>query len=196
MAALTGVLLVVTGLVWAQRVQSPSATGDPVADGRSATPPAAAAPAAAVVRSVPGAPRRLRIPSLGVDARVLAVRAPGGTLVPPGDPTELGWWADGARPGARRGSVLVSGHTVHTGGGALDDLERVRPGEAITVLTARGRTAYVVRRVAVYRKGTLARRAPTLFAPGGPARLVVVTCEDWDGRRFLSNVVVVATPRD
>jgi hypothetical protein len=25
-------------------------------------------------------------------------------------------------------------------------------------------------------------------------RLVLVTCEDWDGTRYLSNVVVVATP--
>ena len=27
-----------------------------------------------------------------------------------------------------------------------------------------------------------------------PGRLVVLTCEDWDGARYLSNVVVVADP--
>jgi len=27
-----------------------------------------------------------------------------------------------------------------------------------------------------------------------PGRLVLITCEDWDGERYLSNVVVTATP--
>jgi hypothetical protein len=27
-----------------------------------------------------------------------------------------------------------------------------------------------------------------------PGRLVLVTCEDWNGARYLSNVVVIATP--
>jgi hypothetical protein len=148
-----------------------------------------------VARWEPGAPRRLRIPALHVDAPVIPVHAPGRTLVPPSDPTTLGWWADGAEPGAARGSALVAGHTVHTGGGALDDLEDVRPGDRISVRTDRGDIRYVVRSVHVYRKGRIADRAGQLFSQRVPGRLVVLTCEDWDGERYLSNVVVTATPR-
>lgn len=143
-----------------------------------------------------GAPRTVAIPALGVDARVLAVRAPERTLVPPSDPTELGWWADGARPGARRGSALIAGHTVHTGGGALDDLERLRPGDAVTVRTDHGPIRYTVDRVRIYAKGRIAEDASRLFSQDVPGRLVLVTCEDWDGERYLSNVVVTASPRD
>lgn len=143
----------------------------------------------------PGAPRRLVIPTLGVDAPVVPVTAPNRTLTPPSDPQQLGWWADGARPGARHGSALVTGHTVHTGGGALDDLETVQPGDRITVRTSESRLTYVVRTVRTYRKGALARAAERVFSQEVPGRLVVITCEDWDGSQYLSNVVVVAVPR-
>lgn len=143
----------------------------------------------------PGAPRRVVIPALDVDAPVVPVRAPERTLVPPTDPSRLGWWADGARPGDAQGSVLVTGHTVHTGGGALDDLETLRRGDAVVVGTKAGRFRYVVRATHVYSKGRVADDATRLFSQEVPGRLVLITCEDWDGERYLSNVVVVATPR-
>lgn len=129
----------------------------------------------------PGAPRRLVIPALGVDAPVVPVKAPNRTLTPPSDPQQLGWWADGARPGAGRGSALVTGHTVHTGGGALDDLETVEPGDQVVVRTSRSRLTYVVSTVKVYGKGALARQAERVFSQEVPGRLVVITCEDWNG---------------
>jgi LPXTG-site transpeptidase (sortase) family protein len=134
------------------------------------------------------------IPRLDVDAAVRPVKAPGGTLVPPGDPQQLGWWAAGARPGDRTGSALVTGHTVHAGGGALDNLETLRRGDRVTVRTDRGRIRYAVRSVAVYAKGALAKQAERLFSQEVPGRLVLITCEDWDGSRYLSNVVVTASP--
>lgn len=142
----------------------------------------------------PGAPRRVVIPALGVDAAVVPVRAPNDTLVPPADPQRLGWWADGARPGAERGSALVAGHTVHTGGGALDNLERLTRGQRVVVRTDREQIRYEVVRVSVYSKGRLARDAERVFSQEVPGRLVLITCEDWDGSRYLSNVVVVARP--
>ena len=51
-------------------------------------------------------------------------------LVPPADPQRVGWWGEGAAPG-ERGRALVAGHTVHTGGGALDDLETLEPGDRV-----------------------------------------------------------------
>jgi LPXTG-site transpeptidase (sortase) family protein len=115
-------------------------------------------------------------------------------LIPPSDPQQLGWWSDGAKTGAKQGSALITGHTVHTGGGALDNLERLRPGDRVTVRTGRGAIAYDVRTVQVYRKGSVARHAERLFSQEVAGRLVLVTCEDWDGTRYLSNVVVVARP--
>ena len=40
----------------------------------------------------------------------------------------------------------------------------------------------------------MADHAERLFSQDVPGRLVLVTCEDWDGERYLSNVVVVAEP--
>lgn len=143
---------------------------------------------------VTGMPTGVSIPALDVNAPVLPITAPGGVLIPPSDPQQLGWWADGAKPGAARGSALVTGHTVHTGGGALDDLEILTRGDLVKVSTSNGVITYAVRTTKVYGKGSLARHAPRLFSQTVPGRLVLITCEDWDGERYLSNVVVTAVP--
>jgi hypothetical protein len=194
--AAAGVVLVVAGaLAWSgQEPGAGMAVRDSPAASEPASPAAAAPREAVPARAVPGAPRRVVIPRLHVDAPVHPVKAPGGTLVPPSDPQRLGWWAAGARPGDRTGSALVTGHTVHTGGGALDALEMLQRGDRLTVRTDRDRIRYAVRRVAVYAKGSLARQAERLFSQDVPGRLVLITCEDWDGSRYLSNVVVTATP--
>ena len=194
--AAAGAALVVAGLL-AWFLQAPGAsvpTGAPRPTAHAPTP--ATRTAAEPIRAawVPGAPQRILIPALHVAAPVLPIKAPGGTLVPPSDPQQLGWWAGGARPGAVRGSALVTGHTVHTGGGALDDLETLQRGDKVTVRTDRGRIRYVVQHVAVYSKGSVADHAERLFSQTVPGRLVLVTCEDWNGERYLSNVVVIATP--
>lgn len=141
----------------------------------------------------PGTPVEVRIPRLDVVAGVLPVATRGEVLVPPSDPTELGWWAEGARPGDQ-GRALVAGHTVNAGGGALDDLETLERGDRVTVGSRGGSTRWVVESVEVLGKGDIARRAEQLFTQEGPARLVLLTCEDWDGSAYLSNVVVVARP--
>ena len=142
-----------------------------------------------------GVPLGLVVRQLGVDAPVIAITAPGGVLTPPGDPRTLGWWSDGAVAGAARGSVLITGHTVHTGGGAFDDLETLQPGDGVQVRTARGLVDFAVTGVRIYRKASLARHAESVFDQSVPGRLVLVTCEDWNGTTYLSNAVVFASPR-
>ena len=189
-----GALAVVVGLVLRG--------GEPVQE-RSAPPSRSASPSPEIgtsasphlARRVPGAPARIRIPALHVDAPVLPVHAPHSTLVPPSDPMKLGWWADGAKPGSRRGAILVAGHTVHNGDGALDPLGTLRAGAPVVVRTASGESLrYRARSVRTYSKGSIAQQAKRLFDQGGPERLVLVTCTDWDGVRYLSNTVVVAVP--
>lgn len=142
----------------------------------------------------PGSPRLVRVPRLGISARVVPIVASNRTLVPPSDPDQVGWWADGARPGEAGGSAVLTGHTVHTGGGAFDDLENMRRGDNVVVRTDHDTLRYAVRRVRIYNKGSLARHASDLFSQKVSPRLVMVTCEDWNGERFVSNVVVTATP--
>jgi LPXTG-site transpeptidase (sortase) family protein len=134
------------------------------------------------------------VPSLGVRAPVLGIRTEDGALTPPSDPQEVGWWSGGSRPGAATGAAVITGHTVHTGGGAFDDLETLTRGDRVVVGAAHRQVAYEVASVQVLSKSELARRSASLFSRSGPGRLVLVTCEDWDGTGYLSNVVVTARP--
>jgi LPXTG-site transpeptidase (sortase) family protein len=197
-----GLLLALAGgLLWLATRGAADSTGDP-GGGPSAAPSRDGSevvagdtiPKAERVARRPGDPVRIQIPDLAVDAPVVPITAPGGVLTPPADAQVIGWWADGARPGQQQGSALVTGHTVSTGGGALDDLEELARGDAIRVRSDRTRTAYTVDRVQVLDKGDLAERAEELFDQGVAGRLVVVTCEDWNGEVYLSNVVVTASP--
>lgn len=191
--------------------QPPAGTGPPVGAGTARLtpmvveppvrfermePPAPSRPATATPapRPVRGVPVRLFVPRLGVDAPVVAIDAPGGVLVPPSDPQTLGWWRGGARPGARHGGALITGHTVSTGGGAFDDLDTLDPGDHARVRTPHGDIRYRVGAVTVYRKASLARDAARVFSQEVPGRLVLITCEDWNGSTYLSNAVVFADP--
>ncbi len=147
-----------------------------------------AAPAATTLSPTPVLPERLRMDD--IDARVLPLELSGDTLVPPDDPTTLGWW--GRKAGARHGTTLLVGHTVHTGGGDLDDLEDIALGETAVV----GGVEYEVTSNEVISKAALARRAERLFGQSGKHRLVVVTCEDYDSLtgHYDSNVVLTAVP--
>lgn len=188
--------MVAGGIWWSQEPSAES--GATRADGQSsgiiATDAVAELPEAAAAPVQPGDPQRLELPALGVSAPISPIRTVDTTLVPPSDPQQLGWWADGARPGAPRGSALVTGHTVQSGGGALDDLEALAEGDRVVVRSARSRTAYVVRSVETLGKGEVTERRRELFTQRGPGRLVLITCEDWDGETYLSNVVVTAEP--
>ncbi len=139
-----------------------------------------------------GFPNRLVVPKLGIDAPVVAAHVTDGTLWPPDDPQTLGWWAEGAKPGAVRGGALITGHSVSTGGGAFDDLETLRKGDEVRVRTGRGVIDYTVTGVTIYKKGALAKDAQRVFSQEGPGRLVLITCEDYNGSYWESNAIVFA----
>jgi LPXTG-site transpeptidase (sortase) family protein len=117
-----------------------------------------------------------------------------GVLTPPSDPSELGWYEYGARPGAVQGSAVITGHTVHTGGGVLDDLRDIREGDTVRVITAKGAIGYRVSDVSIVSKAQFARRAQKIFSSTVPGRLVLITCTDWDGQDYLSNTLAYADP--
>ena len=179
LVALTG-----CGDMTAQR--EPSAA--PAAMSTSASPVAGAREAMTRTAVRTAVPTRLHLGD--IDAPVEPVTLDGSTLTPPPDPHILGWW--GKRAGSQRGTTLLTGHTVHDGGGTFDDLED-------TPLGARARLdgySYTVNSVAVISKAALAERAPVLFAQTGRPKLVLVTCEDYNRATglYASNVVVTLSP--
>jgi LPXTG-site transpeptidase (sortase) family protein len=143
-----------------------------------------------------GRPTRLIVPQLDVDAAVVPIPVNDGILLPPSDPQTLGWWFQGAAPGALRGSALITGHTVHTGGGAFDNLETLHRGDRVLVRTVKGTIEYAVSGVTIYHKGRLAHDAQRVFSQTAPGRLVLITCEDWNGSGYDSNAIVFAERLD
>lgn len=144
----------------------------------------------------PAAPVRLSVPSLDIRAPVNAIEVGDDRVLdPPADVLDVGWWDASALPGQATGSTVIAGHTVNTGGGSLDRLADVRRGALVDVLTRNGVMRYEVRRTKVYDKEQLARNAVKVFGQDtGDGRLVLVSCADWDGTAYDSNVVVYADP--
>jgi hypothetical protein len=135
----------------------------------------------------PKHPKQLSLAS-GVKAPIVPVELNSGSLVPPSNPSVIGWW--GQKVNASAGTTLLVGHTVHDGGGKFDDLEDTRVGSTIKVSGVR----YTVSDVQVMSKKKLAKLAPDLFNQSGPHKLVLVTCEGYDPatRTYSDNVVVTA----
>lgn len=181
-----------TGCAGAGATQQPPSTTRASSAPASSSATAEAEPAAEPGPRTPSSrsvvPTELRLGD--IDARVVPVALEGSRLTPPDDPTVLGWW--GKRAGSARGTTLLTGHTVHDGGGTFDDLEDTPLGAVATV----DGHPYEVTSVRVLSKEQLARRAPALFSQNGRPRLVLVTCEDYDPAtgHYASNVVVVLTP--
>lgn len=139
-------------------------------------------------------PLQVMAPSIGVDAPVVPVGLVENTLTPPSEASSVGWWSGGARPGAAHGAMVLVGHTVLDGMGVFDDLPELTEGATLIVSTQDGAVRYTVTTVRTLSRAAFARWAPALSDAGGAARLVLVTCTDWDGSRYLSNAVVVARP--
>jgi LPXTG-site transpeptidase (sortase) family protein len=141
-----------------------------------------------------GVPTGLSVPRLGIEAEVLPITVQDGILEPPSDARDVGWDTATARAGSAYGGTVITGHTVHTGGGALDELNDLRHGDAVRVTTVRGGIDYLVTDVMRVSKQAMVNQIPRLFSADVPGRLVLITCTDWNGSEYLSNTVVFADP--
>lgn len=142
----------------------------------------------------PADPVLLLVPSVDIEAPIVPIAVSEDLVLdPPRDVEAVGWWNRSAQPGADTGSTVIAGHSVHTGGGALDPLRDARRGAVVDVRTAEGTMRYLVQRKVVYDKDELAVNAVSIFGQdGGEGRLVLISCTDWDGTAYASNVVVYA----
>lgn len=144
----------------------------------------------------PAAPVRLVIPALRVKAPVLPIEVNSEQVLdPPRNPRDVGWWQRSARPGGKQGQTVLTGHTVHTGGGVMDDLGELRRGQRVKVVTRAGTMEYRTTRVVTWTREELTERATDIFAQDrGGNRLVLITCDEWTGSHYESNIVVFARP--
>ncbi|WP_406008727.1 class F sortase [Streptomyces sp. NBC_00637] len=174
---------------------SAPATGDMAAVGR---PPDAGLPPAAKPLGQ-ALPQRVDIPELGVQAPVVArgLDTEGGIDPPPFDQAGVvGWYADGAKPGAR-GTALLVGHVdTETRPAVFYKLSTLRAGETIRVVRDDGKVAeFTVDEVEVVRRDRFdARQA---YGPRQPdrAELRLITCGgtfDRVSRSYTANVIVSA----
>jgi sortase (surface protein transpeptidase) len=143
-------------------------------------------------------PVRLRIPSIGVDAPVVAVDVePDGEMEVPDDVRDAGWYRHGPAPG-EPGAAVIAGHvdSREQGRGAFFDLRRLDVGAQVKVTDADGnvqRFDVVARRT--YDKAGLP--ADALFTREGRPQLVLITCGgdfDREARSYRDNVVIYAQP--
>lgn len=141
-----------------------------------------------------GVPRLLTVPHLGITSDVRRIATKGGVLTPPSDAREVGWDVASATVGAAYGSSIITGHTVHTGGGALDELDDLDVGDRVIVTTDKGRITYRVSSISEFTKQEMVRAIPRLYSGDVPGRLVLITCTDWNGVDYDANTVVFARP--
>ena len=142
------------------------------------------------------APYRLRIPRIGVDALVMPIKSnEEGILEPPRNISVAGWWSDGAAPGEPQGSAVLVGHAVtNKVGGVFDDLGYLSRGDAIELEGSHATLTYRVQSNDVLSKDDFARNAEQIFDQTRAGRLVIITCGDFEGTVWRSNIVIIAAP--
>ena len=193
--ALSGCASPASGATAAAR-PSPSATH------ALASPPPSAAVAASRFQSprTPveiAVPVQLRIPSIGVNARLQQVwLAPDGTVAPPHGYRDAAWYAKSARPGQPGPSILV-GHVDSTSGPAVFfNLVTLKAGAEVLVDRADKSTV----RFRVSGRIQVAKSrfpADLVYGPTLSPSLRLVTCGGkWNKAtgHYLDNVVVTALP--
>ncbi|SHN02291.1 class F sortase [Actinacidiphila paucisporea] len=195
--AAVAVLTACTGATGGKGDDGPAPTRPGTSAASAAPTTTTATPSArAMARS---APERLRIPGIGVDTAVmsLGLAADGAVRVPPIEAHAPAGWYDGSpTPGQIGPSVLLGHVTVgEYGDGVFRHLDRMRPGDRVTVTRADGSDAvFAVDKVQIVAKP----RFPTDAVYGNvdhPA-LRLITCGGTrisDGGGYPDNVIVYAS---
>lgn len=169
------------------------------------------APTSAAVPATSSAPPVSRVLGEGVVPASVAIPAidlaeplidlglePDGTMEVPDDFDEVGWFADGGRPGGR-GPTVIAGHVDSPSAPAVFfRLSELQPGDRVAVTDVEGAvTEYVVDEVADYPKDAF----PTarVFGAQPDDQLRLITCGgffDADAGSYDQNRVVYASPAD
>jgi LPXTG-site transpeptidase (sortase) family protein len=190
-------LTLLAALVVTAGIVSPEPAATPAAIPQAPEPePTEGKPQAPVIDSPvdPGGDDVLYVPTLDLVAPIVDIEMDEeGVLSPPPDPDIVGWWQRSAEPGARRGQTVITGHTVESGDGVMDDLGELVPGDVVRVRDDNSVTVYRVTDNQTLSAEEVAENAQMLFGQDREeGRLVLVTCTDYVDGNYLSNIIVVA----
>ncbi|MEU8782893.1 class F sortase [Streptomyces sp. NPDC048637] len=176
--------------------------GGPLAPVRAGQAAPRAADDRACDTTVPAA--RIVIPALCLSGPVVTTSGiRDGALVLPHNVHQVGMWDQGAGLTDQAGTTLLAGHVHYPGqgNGALYDLYRAGPGDAVYVSDARGEvTTWRIASLQVVKKSKLP--ASVFAGKSGPRRLVLVTCGgpvDYVpgyGNTYRDNVIATAVRPD
>jgi hypothetical protein len=142
-----------------------------------------------------GLPARIRIPAIGVDARVIGLRLDrDGALEVPRSWGDVGWYVHSPRPG-EPGPAVMAGHVDSTSGPAVFyRLGALRPGATIQIARRDGTAVrFRVRRVERWPKAHFPTRR--VYATTLRPTLRLITCGggfDRDTGHYLDNTIVFA----
>lgn len=141
-------------------------------------------------------PDEILVPSIKIKAPLEPIElASDGVLTPPADTDVVGWWDESAEPGSGKGQTVVTGHTVSTGGGVMNDLPKIDVGALVRIRDEGKLIDYRTTGVFKLSKEEVADAAESLFGQGSQGgRLVLVTCTDYHDGEYDSNVIVWAEP--
>ncbi|MTE19200.1 class F sortase [Streptomyces sp. TRM43335] len=193
---------------WGRELTDPTPAPSPAPPAVSAVPPdGSARGGAGMGRALPPAreplpgsePRRVEVEAAGVDARVVARGLDGhGAVEPPPmtEPDLVGWYEDGAAPGAEGVAVLVGHLDTDTGTAVFHRLPSVRPDDRVRVARADGTVAeFTVEEVATAEREGF--DPDEVYGPRRPGRaeLRLITCTgefDREDGSYTANLVVSA----
>lgn len=141
-------------------------------------------------------PRRIRIPAIGVRARVVSLeRAPDSTMETPNNFDNTGWYQPGSEPG-ERGPAVIAGHIDSTSGPAVFyRLRELKRGNLIRIARADGSVVrFRVEGLERWPKAAFPTRR--VFGRTRLAALRLVTCSgnfDASTGHYVDNTIVYAT---
>lgn len=147
-----------------------------------------------VITTSPGAPRRLIIPVININAGIQYVGVNSeGEMEVPNNTVDVAWFKLGIRPG-ERGSAVISGHINGENGeaGVFTDLNKLKKGDRLYIEDDKGTTnSFIVRESRIYDPGY----AEEVFSSSDKAHLNLVTCNGvWDSvEKSYSKRLVVFT---
>lgn len=143
--------------------------------------PSEDAPSGGYWRPAPDEPKRIKIPSLGVNARILKMGVmPNGEIKTPANIYDAGWLETTAKPG-EYGAMFIDGH-VHgpSKPGVFYNIKKLQPGDKIQIERGDGQVfTYSVVKTETYSKDNVDMVAALNTAVPGKPGLNLMTC---DGR--------------
>ena len=153
--------------------------------------PVARPPATAV-----SPPVKIEIPAMSIDQDLVGLRVnrADGTLTPPSEWSDIGWWSAGPAPGAP-GAAVIAGHVdSETGPAVFAGLGSLKNGAKVVIDRADGSVATY----AVYKSEYFDRShfpSDVVYRETGPTELHLVTCTgryDHSAHHYSQNYVVFA----